>query len=126
MKEFMLSASIILIIAVLCVLSLNFTNNMCSDMNKRLDDCSKKVFESDWNGASKILDNIHKDYDKKLPILKTFFDHKELFEIQNLLIKIKTAISVRNAEISVSEINTLISDLNTLSISEIPDLSNII
>ncbi len=126
MKELILSTSIILIIAVLCVFTLKYTNNMCRDINANLTECSKRISESDWDGASQSFNKAHKIYDSKMPLLKTFFDHKNLIEIQNLFVKIGTALSIRNTETGILEINTLISDFNTLSISEIPSVSNII
>lgn len=126
MKELIAASGIILVIIVLCVITLTFTENLCNDITEKLNECCDKISLADWDGANKILNEAHKIYDDNTPLLKMFLNHRDLFEIQNMFVKITTSLSIKNGEMGLLEINTLISNFETLSLSEKLTIPNLI
>lgn len=126
MKELTAALSIILVIVVLCVITLTFTENLCDDLTLKLNDCCYKISLDDWESATKILNEAHKSYDENMPLLKMFLNHRDLFEIQNMFVKITTSLSLKNGEMGLFEINSLISNFETLSLSEKLTIPNLI
>ena len=126
MKEVTAASGIILVIVVLCVITLTFTENLCDDLIEKLNECCTKISLNDWEGANKILNEAHKSYDENTPLLKMFLNHRDLFEIQNMFVKITTSLSLKNGEMGLFEINSLISNFETLSLSEKLTIPNLI
>ncbi len=114
MKATISSVIIIAVVTLTCIFTTRYTDSVCRDTKKLLEQSAAFATIGDWNTASRLFDAADERYTKSEPYLKAYIPHKALDEVYNTLLRIEAAIALRDTVTCNTEINCLCGYLERL------------
>lgn len=126
MKESIVAVLIIVAIILLCIYTTSFTSAFCNEVKHSVIECMMAAEQNDWNAAKEHIDNARESFDKKGSALKTFSSHREFIDINSGILKIDAAVKVKSQDVCISESNSLIGQLDTISKQDHLTLDNLL
>lgn len=118
MKESIVAAVIIAVLVFMCAYTTGFTSEFCDDVKSSVASCITAAEAQNWSDAEKHITDAKSKLEDKRHMLETFIMHRELDEVENVLLKIESAIKHKSAEICISEAACLVGRLERISSSD--------
>ena len=125
MKEAIISGSIFLFFALLCLTSIKNTEKITNFLVETVSTCESKVESGDWSAAVAETKKAREFFVEKTYVLESYLLHDDIERLSDILTDIEVSVITRNKTSAISAIRIFKRRLEELSEDDKLSLNNI-